>query len=149
MESLSVLSGGVAHDLNNVLGPMVALPDVILQDLGQLDPASLPALTEIRDDMRSIKSASLRAAQTIKDLLTLGRQGRRPKADLDLNRLVKSCILSSPWAADSGSTAIHLRIDLAPESLPLRGAESQLARAVSNLMRNAFEAVDGHGDVTI
>ena len=30
MEALSVLAGGVAHDLNNALGPLVALPDVIL-----------------------------------------------------------------------------------------------------------------------
>ena len=92
MESLSVLSGGVAHDLNNVLGPMVALPDVILEDLAQLDPESLPALTEIRDDMRSIKSASLRAAQTIKDLLTLGRERRVGTDPLDLNALVSDCL---------------------------------------------------------
>ena len=33
MEALSVLAGGVAHDLNNALGPLVALPDVILAQL--------------------------------------------------------------------------------------------------------------------
>ena len=33
---LSVLAGGVAHDLNNALGPLVALPDVILAQLGEM-----------------------------------------------------------------------------------------------------------------
>ena len=85
---------------------------------------------------------------TIKDLLTLGRQGRRPKADLDLNRLVKSCLLASPWAAGGAEPRIELRLELSAEPLPMHGAESQLARAVSNLLRNAIEAVisSGHPD---
>ncbi len=37
MEALSVLAGGVAHDLNNALGPLVALPDVILAQLCEQD----------------------------------------------------------------------------------------------------------------
>ena len=36
MEALSVLAGGVAHDLNNALGPLVALPDVILGQLAEM-----------------------------------------------------------------------------------------------------------------
>jgi len=149
LESLSVLAGGVAHDLNNALGPMLVIPDLIRTRLTKV-VSDQGVLTELRDDMDNIKTAAERAAQTIKDLLTLGRQGRRAKADLDLNRLVKSCMLNAPWTAGaSGNAAVNLRIDLASEALPLQGAESQLARAVSNLMRNAMEAVDGRGEVTI
>jgi phosphoserine phosphatase RsbU/P len=36
LQSLSVLAGGVAHDLNNALGPLVALPDVMRADIVQL-----------------------------------------------------------------------------------------------------------------
>src|SRR5204863_8463572 len=36
MEALSVLAGGVAHDLNNALGPLVALPDIIIPQLAEL-----------------------------------------------------------------------------------------------------------------
>lgn len=147
LEALSVLAGGVAHDLNNALGPMLVIPDLILARLMKV-VTDQGALTELRDDMDNIKTAAERAAQTIKDLLTLGRQGRRAKADLDLNRLVKSCMLNAPWTAGN-SAAVNLRIDLASEPLPLQGAESQLARAVSNLMRNAMEAVDGRGEVAI
>jgi signal transduction histidine kinase/DNA-binding LacI/PurR family transcriptional regulator/ActR/RegA family two-component response regulator len=149
LESLSVLAGGVAHDLNNALGPMLVIPDIIGNQLTRLigDPK---VLAELRDDLDNIKTAADRAAQTIKDLLTFGRQGRRSKADLDLNRLVKSCMLDSPWAAgNSRRPGVNLHIELAPEPLPVRGAESQLARAVSNLMRNAMEAVDGTGEVVI
>lgn len=146
-EALSVLAGGVAHDLNNALGPMLAVPDIIMAQLGRL-VADPDALDGLREDVDSIKTAAQRAAQTIKDLLTLGRQGRRAKAALDLNRLVKSCLLASPWAAGNDAK-IELRLELAAEPLPLNGAESQLARAVSNLLRNALEAVDGHGQVRV
>ena len=148
LEALSVLAGGVAHDLNNALGPMLAVPDIIMNQLGRL-VTDAAALDDLREDVDSIKVAAKRAAQTIKDLLTLGRQGRRPKADLDLNRLVKSCLLASPWAAGSDDAKIDLRLELAGEPLAMHGAESQLARAVSNLLRNAIEAVDGHGEVKV
>ena len=150
MESLSVLSGGVAHDLNNVLGPMVALPDVILQDLGQLDPASLPALTEIRDDMRSIKSASLRAAQTIKDLLTLGRERRVRTDPLDLNALVSDCLtLETLGFTTEDLTEVEISHLLCEEPLIVRAAEAHLVRAITNLVRNALEAIDGPGKVEV
>jgi len=144
LEALSVLAGGVAHDLNNALGPMLAVPDVIMNQLTRL-VTDQAALADLREDVDSIKTAAKRAAQTIKDLLTLGRQGRRPKADLELNRLVKSCLLASPWAAGADVAKIELRLELSPEPLPLHGAESQLARAVSNLLRNAMEAVASNG----
>jgi signal transduction histidine kinase/DNA-binding LacI/PurR family transcriptional regulator/ActR/RegA family two-component response regulator len=146
LDALSVLAGGVAHDLNNALGPVLVIPEVIFNRLTKL-VADKEILAEMREDIDNIKTAAERAAQTIKDLLTLGRQGRRAKADLDLNRLVKSCMLNGSWSAENGAFKLH--IELAPEALPLSGAESQLARAVSNLLRNAIEAVDGHGEVTV
>lgn len=149
MEALSVLAGGVAHDLNNALGPLVVLPDVILEQLAGLAIPEQEA-SELRADVESMKTASLRAAQTIKDLLTLGRQGKMAKQDLDLNRVVKSCVLDTPWGLGTdGSSSVNLHLDLVHETLTLGAAESQLARAISNLVRNAVEATDGRGEVII
>jgi DNA-binding LacI/PurR family transcriptional regulator/signal transduction histidine kinase/ActR/RegA family two-component response regulator len=149
LEALSVLAGGVAHDLNNALGPLLVIPDVILDQLGRLK-VDESAEAELRSDVETIKTASLRAAQTIKDLLTLGRQGRTPKVDLDLNRLIKSCMVDGPWSkVHGGGAKVAIRLELASESLSIRGAESQLARAVSNLVRNGIESIDGRGEVTV
>jgi DNA-binding LacI/PurR family transcriptional regulator/signal transduction histidine kinase/ActR/RegA family two-component response regulator len=141
MEALSVLAGGVAHDLNNALGPLVALPDVILAQLCD-QPGRAGSNRELRADVEAIKVAALRAAQTIKDLLTLGRQGRTAKENLDINQVVKSC-----WANGSlrfvgeGTSAVDMRAELSATPLCVRGSEAQLARAVDNLIRNAVEAV--------
>jgi len=149
MDALSVLAGGVAHDLNNALGPLVALPDVILSELRKVQ-ANEDTLRDLRADVETIKTSSLRAAQTIKDLLTLSRQGRTVKENLNLNRVVKSCLaeISMHFASDK-SRHINMMIDFSPEPQRVRGSEAQLARAVGNLVRNAVEAIDGEGEVVI
>jgi DNA-binding LacI/PurR family transcriptional regulator/signal transduction histidine kinase/ActR/RegA family two-component response regulator len=149
MEALSVLAGGVAHDLNNALGPLVALPDVMLAQLGESHGTEESA-RDLRADLESIKVASLRAAQTIKDLLALGRQGRMAKENVDVNRVIKSC-----WAnirlrfVEEGNSRINMISALSPTALVVRGSEPQLARAVDNLIRNAVEAIDGAGEVVV
>jgi DNA-binding LacI/PurR family transcriptional regulator/signal transduction histidine kinase/ActR/RegA family two-component response regulator len=149
MEALSVLAGGVAHDLNNALGPLIALPDVILRQLADT-PDNGHGLDGVREDIETIKTASLRAAQTIKDLLTLGRQGRVVKENLDVNRIIKSCLANSTMRFhEEGTSRVNMISDLGPGPLLVRGSESQLGRAVDNLIRNAVEATDGNGEVVV
>jgi DNA-binding LacI/PurR family transcriptional regulator/signal transduction histidine kinase/ActR/RegA family two-component response regulator len=149
MEALSVLAGGVAHDLNNALGPLVALPDLILAQLSEI-PGNQAPLRDICADVEAIKVASLRAVQTIKDLLTLGRQGRIGKENLDINRVIKSCWANSSLRfVEEGTSRVDMTADLSPTPLVIRGSESQLARAVDNLIRNAVEAIDGNGGVVV
>jgi CheY-like chemotaxis protein len=72
------------------------------------------------------------------------------KENLDINRVIKSC-----WANNSlrfveeGTSRLNMTADLSPDSLLVRGAESQLARAVDNLIRNAVEATAGNGEVVV
>ena len=149
MDALSVLAGGVAHDLNNALGPLVALPDVILDELHKVQVADT-TLRDLYADVESIKTASLRAAQTIKDLLTLSRQGRTAKENLNLNCVVKSCLAdSSLHFISEKSRHVNMMVDFSSEPLRVRGSESQLARAVGNLVRNAMEAISGRGQVAV
>jgi CheY-like chemotaxis protein len=139
----------VAHDLNNALGPLVALPDLILEDLRKLT-ADEGAVRDLGADIEIIKSASLRAAQTIKDLLTLGRQGRTVKETIDLNGVVRACLAEgSPRFANDRSRHVNMVVDYFADALAVRGSESQLARAVGNLVRNAIEAIDGRGEIVV
>ncbi len=149
MEALSVLAGGVAHDLNNALGPLVALPDIILAQLQETRRTD-ESLRDLRADVEAIKVASLRAAQTIKDLLALGRQGRVAKENVDLNRVIKSCWANGTLRSlEEGMSRVDLITDLSPTPLVIRASEPQLARAVDNLIRNAVEAIGGNGEVVV
>jgi signal transduction histidine kinase/ActR/RegA family two-component response regulator len=150
MQSLSTLAGGVAHDLNNALGPLVALPDVMLAELDEIrmNPGCDDA--ELRADIAAIRSTAIRASQTIKDLLTLGRNGKMSREVIDLNPLVDRC-LEGERVRLSGRrrSTISLQARLEPEPLLVAASEPHLMRAVSNLVQNAIDAMDGQGTVTV
>jgi DNA-binding LacI/PurR family transcriptional regulator/signal transduction histidine kinase/CheY-like chemotaxis protein len=150
MASLSVLAGGVAHDLNNALGPLVTLPDVILSELDELKQGTLTDDTELRLDVATIKSSALRAAQTIKDLMLLGRPGATSKQALDLNEVVSAA--TSPEALRflaPRAAAVRVKLDLSVEPLVVEGSEPHLLRAIGNLLRNASEAIPGAGQISV
>jgi DNA-binding LacI/PurR family transcriptional regulator/signal transduction histidine kinase/ActR/RegA family two-component response regulator len=148
MEALRVLAGGVAHDLNNALGPLVALPDVLLQELDEANDAC--PKTELRDDLECIKHASVRAAQTIKDLLTLSRQGRVLKGVVDLNQAVAQCVTAEPWSRVK-EAGCDIQVSFEPYSQPMlvQASESHLVRAITNLVRNAVESIQQGGRVVV
>jgi DNA-binding LacI/PurR family transcriptional regulator/signal transduction histidine kinase/ActR/RegA family two-component response regulator len=149
MEALSVLAGGVAHDLNNALGPLVALPDLIVRDLAKLHGED-SIISKLSADVGIIKTASLRAAQTIRDLLTLGRRGRTAKENIDFSRVVKSCVAEcSLQLVQDTSRHVNLVTHYSPEPLAVQGSESQLARAIGNLLRNAIEAISHDGEIVV
>jgi DNA-binding LacI/PurR family transcriptional regulator/signal transduction histidine kinase/ActR/RegA family two-component response regulator len=148
LQSLSVLAGGVAHDLNNALGPLVALPNIILDQLKDVPMGSGEAT--IVADLELLEGASLRAAQTIKDLLTLGRQGRMPKGPMDLNRFIASAVESDQLLREFASRrGVSLGSVLSGEKLVISASEAQLHRAVSNLLRNAIDATPPGGRVQL
>ncbi len=148
MSSLGVLAGGVAHDLNNTLGPLVALPDIMLQEL---DGLGLQTLGDaLRCDIQTIKTASLRAAQTIKDLLALGRQGHTQRVALDLNRLVNDCLVADPLFRERATRQqVQIVADISEQPLMIAVSPAQLERALTNLLSNALEAIDGAGTIII
>ncbi|MBN1581866.1 MAG: response regulator [Anaerolineae bacterium] len=142
MEALGILAGGVAHDLNNILGPLVAYPDLILMEL--------PADSVIRNDIFQMQQAARRAAAVVQDLLTLARRGVYQMVPLDLNTVIKQ-YLDSPSFIELKDRHPNVSIDvnLAPDLLNIMGAAPHLSKVVMNLVTNAFEAMSHGGVLTI
>ncbi|MBN1584228.1 MAG: response regulator [Anaerolineae bacterium] len=142
MESLGVLAGGVAHDLNNILGPLVAYPDLILLDLPDRSP--------IREDVLQIKTAAERAAAVVQDLLTLARRGAYQMMPLALNSVVREYTRSLSFTElKVKNPAVLYDIDLAPDLLNISGSIPHLTKAVMNLVTNAFESMPYGGRLEI
>ncbi|WP_316410382.1 ATP-binding protein [Mesoterricola sediminis] len=138
MESLGSLAGGVAHDLNNVLGAILSLASA-----HQETPGLTPALGRA---LETIVKACLRGRDVIKSLLYFSRKGLEAPRPLDLNALVRD--LAQLLAH---TTLQRVRLDLAlEEGLPaLMGDGSALSHAVMNLCVNAVDAMPGGGTLTL
>jgi PAS domain S-box-containing protein len=142
LESIGILAGGVAHDLNNILGPMVAYPDLLLE--------SFEDGSENHELTMEIKRSAMQAAAVIRDLLTMARRGRYPLEPLDLNEVV-SRYLNSALCRDlaRGAAAVNMQVLLGEGLPPVSGSAVNLVKVLMNLVMNAYEAMEDGGDLRI
>lgn len=142
MESLGLLAGGVAHDLNNMLGPMVAYPDLILEQLEEQ--------SGLRKHVRTIGTAARAAASVIQDLLTLARRGRYEMCPTNLNEVVDEYLESPSFLRLTREhPEILVTLELDKTIANLYGSGPHLSKVVMNLITNAFDAMPGGGELTV
>jgi len=148
MESLGVLAGGVAHDLNNILGSIVTLPDIMLDDINDLPPET--DVTQLAEDIATVRDTGKTAAQVIRDLLTLSRRGHYHMTPLNVNKIVESYLRTPLFQQLRDSTpCLDVRTELADGLLPVAGSESHLTQVLMNLVANAVEAMPHGGGILI
>ncbi|HVP07451.1 MAG TPA: ATP-binding protein [Candidatus Acidoferrum sp.] len=142
MESLAVLAGGVAHDLNNTLGPLVAYPEVILEELPDDSPG--------RIEIEAMGKAASQAAAIIQDLLTLARRGRYDMKSIQMNDIINA-YLASPNFIDLKNRNPNVTVELSlKQSLaPVQGSATHLSTVLMNLVVNAFDAMPDGGRLAI
>ena len=142
MESLGILAGGVAHDLNNILGPLVAYPEFIQMKLPEDSP--------IRADISKIEQSAQRAAGVVQDLLTMARRGRYEMTPVDVNEVIKSYMQSPDFLElKSRFPDVKIKIDLDGDIPKARGSVIHLSKVIMNLIINAFEAMSEGGELSV
>ena len=148
MESLGLLAGGVAHDLNNILTGIVGLPDLMLlklkQGQGALD------IDKMREYLRTVRQSGRQASAVVQDLLTLARRGAAQAEALILNGVIEE-YLRSPGFRDraDASPDVVFKTDLADDVLPILGSPPHLSQVIMNLIINAFDAMPDGGHLTV
>jgi len=142
MESLGLLAGGVAHDLNNVLGIVVGYSEMLLDGVDRASP--------IRHSLENVMNGGLKAAAIVEDLLTLARRGVSGRDVLNLNKIIADCQQSTEFEKlYSYHPAVKIKTDLDPGLLNISGSSVHLDKTVFNLVSNASEAMAKGGIVTI
>lgn len=142
MEALGTMAGGVAHDLNNVLGIVVGYSEMLLYDLEESARGRSRAM--------EVMKAGQRAAAIVQDLLTLARRGVPSRRILNLNNILMDCAKSPEF---SNLCAFHpkmrIRTDFDPDLLNIAGSSVHLEKTFMNLVSNAAEAMPDGGVITI
>lgn len=138
MDAIGQLTGGVAHDFNNVLTVITGTIEILQE--GVADQPSLVAITELID------AAAVRGAEITSQLLTFARRQPLRPDDVDINALVTdTCKLLKPMLGE------HVEIVpvLASNAWPALADPSQLSAAIVNLAVNARDAMPGGGKLTL
>jgi len=142
MESMGLLAGGVAHDLNNILSGIVAYPDLLLMNL--------PADSEHRKYIEAMRESGLRAAAVVRDLITVARGVATTREPLNLNELIKEYFLSPEFnKLEQLHSTATIKTKLDTDLLNINGSKTHLRKVIMNLVSNAAEALKGSGNVII
>ncbi len=134
MESIGRLSGGVAHDLNNLLSPIIGYAELLVEDLPDGD--------ERRPSAEAILQAGFRARDLVRQLLAFSRQQALEMGTVDLNEMLWDFdrLLRRTLRED-----VRIEMDLDPMAPPVVGDRRQLEQVVMNLAVNAQDAMPGGG----
>ncbi len=142
MEAIGTLAGGVAHDLNNILGGLVGYPDVLLM--------GLPADSPLRKPLLSVKASGEKAAAIVQDMLTLARRGVDLRSAVNLNEIVNDHLNSPEHARiQQFHAGVRFETRMAPDLPNILGSEIHLSKTIMNLVSNAAEAIHYKGRVVI
>ncbi len=138
MEAVGRLAGGVAHDLNNLLTPILGYAELLIieSDAGDLR----------RESLDQIINAGTRARDLVSQLLAFGRKQTLEYKPLDLNRPLNGLekLLRRTIRED-----VHLNIVPSAIVRTVLADSGQIEQVIMNLAVNAADAMPGGGRLTI
>lgn len=138
MEAIGNLTGGMAHDFNNVLAVIIGNIDM-LRDLRKDDP-------DTEELTRDALDAAFRGADLTRRLLAFARQQPLRPQRVDINELVSGItrLLSRTLGEQ-----IEISLDLSPDVWPIVVDPAQLQASLTNLATNARDAMANGGRLMI
>jgi two-component system NtrC family sensor kinase len=139
LASLGMLSAGVAHEINNPLGGILALTALTLEDL----PAGHPD----RENLQEVVTQAQRCKDIVKGLLEFSRQSQASAELLELNAVVDETLrLVCKQAAFFNVDIVK---DFIPGLPPIMANKSELQQVLLNIVMNASQAMGEQGTLTL
>ena len=139
MEALGTLTGGVAHDFNNILAAILGFTEMSLDDV---PPKSL-----LEKNLRNILKSSLRARDLIKQMLTFSRRSEYELKAMPITPLVKE---TARLLRASIPTTVRINVDTFAMSDVVEANATGIQQILMNLATNAAHAMrDTGGKLTI
>ncbi len=130
MEALGTLAGGIAHDFNNILSPIIGYTELLDEDL--------PDNSVLRENTEKVLTATKRARDLVKQILTFSRQAEQEikplKPHLVLKEVIKLMRATIP-------STIEIRTEIDPDTKPILADPTKIHQIAMNIITNAYHAM--------
>gem|GEM_PF-2548915 len=134
LESIGLLAGGIAHDFNNMLAGIIGNLSLLKHKTG--------GVPEICDLLAETESAAGKAHALSTRLLTFAKGGEPVKKMVDPGRVLRETVTF----AARGSNC-RLSVETEAGLPPVLADENQLGQVLTNMVRNAIQAMPGGGEI--
>ena len=138
LESIGTLAGVVAHDLNNLLTPILGYATILKRDF----PADHP----LAKGTTVIEKAAERAAGLLGRLLVFARQVKHLSVPVELPVLIDDLMTGLRPKTDG---KVELVVSISPGLPPALGDPLQLAQVLQHLASNAIDAMPDGGKLVV
>ena len=139
LESIGTLSGGIAHDLNNILTPILAI--------SQLLPLTNPQADEQTGHLFDVlENSAKRGATLVKQVLSFARGVQGDRTPLQVKHIISEI---KDFACNTFPKSIEIQVGL-PDDLRLISADAtQIHQVLMNLCVNARDAMPNGGTLSL
>ncbi|SDU36212.1 PAS domain S-box-containing protein [Desulfobacula phenolica] len=134
MEAIGTLAGGIAHDFNNILFPLIGFAEILKEDIPKESP-----LQELTDE---IMTASLRARDLVKQILTFSHQMNQEITPLKVQLILKEVI---KLTSNIFPSTINIEMDIDDTCKKILADPTQIHQLTMNLITNAYHAMQSCG----
>ena len=137
MESIGALAGGIAHDLNNVLVPIMMSIDLL----------RLPGISaRSHSILTTIESSARRGADMVQQILSFARGVEEQRAVIEAGSVIRDI---QSMVVDTFPKNIRFHVEQAPGLPPFIGDSTQIHQVLLNLCVNARDAMPAGGSITL
>lgn len=137
LESIGTLAGGIAHDLNNVLTPLLMSVQLLKEKTTTDDDKEI---------LETLQATVLRGARLVKQILTFGRG---VKGDRDVVKLPKLVEEIKQFILETFPKSMLLEVHVADNLWTVTGDATQIHQVLLNLCVNARDAMPQGGKLGI
>ncbi|MCK5096508.1 MAG: response regulator [Desulfobacteraceae bacterium] len=134
MEAIGTLAGGIAHDLNNILSPVLGYSEMTMMDV---DPDS-----KVYKHSEKIQKAALRAADLVSQILLFNRSNEQEKRPIKIHPVAKEVIKLLKGSIPS---TIKIVDEIDRKCGAVEADPTQIHQVIMNLCTNAFHAMETTG----
>jgi len=137
LESIGTLAGGIAHDLNNILSPILMSVEMMQME-------------DLNEDMTRwtgmIRENAERGAELVKQVLTFARGMEGERVSVQVKHIIKDLI---SVLTETLPKSIRIKYEIAPELSVVSADPTQIHQVLMNMCINARDAMPSGGTLTI